>query len=173
VARLFTALALPEDVVAHLDGAVAGVRDRLPRGVRWIPPERWHLTVKFHGEDDPERRAAKLRRRAGGLPAPTLRLAGAGTFGGVLWVGARPADEDSRRALRAVARAAGNDPRAFKPHLTVARWSTGRPDRSALVALLADYVGPWWTPGELVLVESELRPDAPRYTDRDRVRLRA
>ncbi|GDY30513.1 RNA 2',3'-cyclic phosphodiesterase [Gandjariella thermophila] len=165
MARLFTALALPEDVVAHLAAAVAEVREQLPAGARWIPPERWHLTMKFHGEDDPDRRAAKLRRRARGLPAPTLRLAACGTFSGVLWVGVRTADEDSRRALRRVAQAAGNDPREFRPHLTVARWSAGRPDRAALRALLADYTGPWWTPGELVLVRSELRPGGPRYTD--------
>jgi 2'-5' RNA ligase len=169
--RLFTALALPEDVVADLDAAVAEVRDRLPGGVRWIPPERWHLTVKFHGEDDPRRRAAKLRRRVGGLPAPRLRLSAAGTFTGVLWVGVRTADEDSRRALRRLAQAAGNDPRAYKPHLTVARWSASRPDRAALRELLAGYTGPWWTPAELVLVQSELRPAGPRYTDLDHVPL--
>jgi RNA 2',3'-cyclic 3'-phosphodiesterase len=173
MARLFTALALAEGVVADLAAAVAEVHDRLPEGVRWIPPERWHLTVKFHGEDDPDRRAAKLRRRAGGLPAPTLRLGASGTFGGVLWVGVHPADEDSRRALRRLAQAAGNDPRKYRAHLTVARWSAGRPDRAALRALLAGYTGPWWRPADLVLVRSELRPGGPRYTDLARVPLAA
>lgn len=177
--RLFAALYPPPEAVTHLAAAVAEAErtllaDPVSGGVvRLVPAERWHLTVAFYGEDDPDRRAEKLTRRAGKLlvHAPSLRCAGAGTFGGVLWVGVRVADGRHGAALRALARAAGVDPRQFRPHITVARWSKGRPDRRALTAPFADYLGPWWRPAELLLMRSELGAGAPRYTVLHRVTL--
>lgn len=173
--RLFTALWLPREAVDHLDGVLERIRAQVgptPPSFRWIPAQRWHLTLSFHGDDaDPDKLAARLRRRAHGLAAPQLRLASSGTFSGALWVGVEPAGNADRVALRDLAKSAATDPSDFRAHLTVARWSRGRPDRAALTAPLTDYCGPWWKPEDIALVRSELPPTEPRYVTMERVAL--
>ena len=47
--RLFVALVPPVEAIDDLDRAVAPVRAARPE-LRWIPTERWHLTLAFYGE---------------------------------------------------------------------------------------------------------------------------
>ncbi|HKN96915.1 MAG TPA: RNA 2',3'-cyclic phosphodiesterase, partial [Pseudonocardiaceae bacterium] len=77
--RLFSALVPPAAAVDHLVGWLADRTADLPPEVRWIPAQRWHVTLGFFGDDDdPVRRTRWLRRRTEGRPAPALRLAGGG-----------------------------------------------------------------------------------------------
>lgn len=153
--RLFTALYPPDDAVAHL---AAALPQRWPDGVRVVPPARWHVTLRFHGDDaEPVTCAAQLAC-VGALPAPRLRLAGSGAFGGALWVGVEG-------TVATLAAAAGADPDAFRPHLTVARWRRGR----APAALLAAYRGPEWTAREVLLVASEPAQGGSRHTVLERI----
>jgi len=165
VTRLFSAFPLPDAVSDHL---AAHLRVNPP--LRAVPREQWHVTVGYHGADDPEARLRSLRDRVTGLAAPELRLNGSGTFSAVALL----VVEDRTPNLAAVAEAAeasaGGHPE-YSPHVTVARWpreAGGEPGR-ALAAELAGYRGPWWTPSELVLYASE----GGRYTPLDQVRLRA
>jgi 2'-5' RNA ligase len=162
--RLFTALWPPADVIDVLEGAAGGIAD-LP-GWRPVPRERWHLTLAFHGEDDPDHRAAELDELTGAI-APRLRLAGAGSFPGVLWAGLETAD---RAALDALVAGAGGDPGTFTGHLTLARRSGRRRGGPGLPDVPP---GPWWTPGEVLLVASERDASGPRYRPVHRVPLRS
>ena len=47
--RLFLAISLPPSIVAAIDHDVVPLRAAAP-AVRWIPPGKWHLTVRFIGE---------------------------------------------------------------------------------------------------------------------------
>ena len=47
--RTFIAIALPDDIKASIDTAVAALRER-NRAVRWVKPEGLHITLKFLGE---------------------------------------------------------------------------------------------------------------------------
>jgi 2'-5' RNA ligase len=107
-----------------------------------VDPEQWHVTLAFYGEVPdgavPELTTA-LARRIGPLPAPRLRLRGAGSFAGRnLWVGVGGESEEDEQALAglvAASLAAGEDiglppePRARnRAHLTLARLGGRRPD---------------------------------------------
>lgn len=171
--RLFSALVPPAAAVDHLvtwlGERTAGLPPELRATLRWTPVQRWHVTFGFFGDDDdPVRRTRWLRRRASGRPAPTLRLAGGGTFPGVLWIGVSTDDE---RRFAQLARAAGAGRRDYHPHLTVARWRNGRPERDALTAAVAGYSGPWFTPDAVVLLRSEPGQGGPTYTMVERLPL--
>jgi 2'-5' RNA ligase len=167
--RLVSAIVPPPEVVDHLATWLAGHMGDLPPELRWTPVDQWHVTFGFFGDgDDPVRRGKWLRRRADGRPAPRLRIAGAGTFPGVLWAGVRTDDE---RVLAQLAKAAGAGRRGFRPHLTLARWRSGKPDEAAMVEPFEGYSGPWFTPDVLLLMRSELGPDRPTYTTVERLPL--
>ena len=127
--RLFVALALPENLAEQLERMCLG----LP-GAAWVPPENFHLTLRFVGEAD-GREAADLDAALSGVSgAPfELSLTGLGQFGNgrktrSVWAGAQPSQELSAlqsRIERAV-QTAGFEPesRKFHPHVTLARFST-------------------------------------------------
>ena len=177
MARLFTAFRPPETALDELDArvaAVAGIAEAIVPDLRWTPRQNWHITLCFHGEDDIDARWSALLPRLTGLVAPRLRLAGGGTFGGVLWVGVRGAEPGDATALADLAEAAGADPVDFTAHLTVARWRSGpgaRIDARGLAGLLADYTGEWFAPSDVVLMRSEPGPRGPKYHVEQRLAL--
>lgn len=171
--RLFTALLPPAEVLDDLAAALAGVAD--PGGLRWTSREQWHITLGFFGDDDdPGTRTDWLAARATGLPAPELRLSGAGTFPGVLWVAVSETPGPGQGALRVLARAAGadqgerpdahRDRLAFRPHLTIARARRASGPARQVARALHGYHGPCWRPAEVALVRSEPEGRRHRYT---------
>ncbi len=160
--NLFVAVRPPAEALAHAAAAVREVLAVEP-GPRWVPPERWHLTLAFYGEvDDRElpRLTRRLDRALADVAPMTLALTGAGTFSRrAVWLGVSGDVGPLRRAAAAVSL----EPRPYRPHLTVARLRGGT-DPSAAVEALAAYEGPSWTATEVQLVESHLGP-SPRYLD--------
>ncbi|MEJ2855800.1 MULTISPECIES: 2'-5' RNA ligase family protein [unclassified Saccharothrix] len=150
--RLFTGVFPPDEVVEELTAALAPVRAEHP-GLRWTAPGRLHVTLRFHGDDA---EPGDQLRAFHGLAAPTVRLAGSGTFRGVLWVGVEG-------PLEPLAEAAGADLDDWRPHLTVAR-ARGRRTRWPRV----EFTGREWTVREVVLVRSD---PATGYEVLDRVPL--
>lgn len=147
-ARLFTAIVPAAAAVDALAARMAGVPGA--PGMRWVPAGQWHVTLGFFGTDNVAARQAWLEPRLRGMVAPRIRLAGSGTFRGVLWGGI--AGED----VTTLAEAAGasEQRRAFHPHVTLAR---GRPpgglDR--LAEYLQPHCGPSWLVTEVVLLRSD------------------
>lgn len=125
--RLFVALDMPWSVREQL-AALSGTG--IP-GARWVPPENYHLTLRFIGEirghvardvDD-----ALLGIRARGF---ALTLTGMGTFakGGIsnaLWVGVERTGslDHLRNKVETALQRCGLEPerRKFQPHVTLAR----------------------------------------------------
>jgi len=92
--RLFVGLPLPEDVRLRLDGMCGGVQ-----GARWIPPENFHITLRFIG-DVPGDMAEEIGYALANVRPKRfdIELAGVGHFSSgpevrVLWAGVRKSAE--------------------------------------------------------------------------------
>lgn len=124
--RLFVALRPPPAIRDRLSDAMDGVP-----GVRWQDDEQLHLTLRFIGEVDrpvAEDIAAALGQVH--APVPVVRLSGVGTFDrkgrvDTLWAGVSPHDALAhlhRKVDQACVRVGlAPDPRAYRPHITLAR----------------------------------------------------
>ena len=125
--RLFVALDLPWTLRDRLSAlAAAG----LP-GARWIPPENYHMTLRFIGET-PGHRAEDIDIALMGLRAKkfSMTLAGVGTFakGGrstAVWLGveSNPQLDHLQNKIETALQRCGVPPerRRFQPHVTLAR----------------------------------------------------
>ena len=167
--RLFVALLPPADAIAELADAIAPHR-RDWQTLRWVEPERWHVTLAFLGQVPDTALPdldARLTSVAADNPALRLSLNSSGTFPAqnlstVLWTGldgCRVQLIALAGSVNAAARRAGaveTDPKPMHPHLTVAR---ARPaaDLAALRAALAGFHGKLWSANEIHLVCSAAR----------------
>ena len=168
----------PEEVRERLWDSLAPLRDATT-GVRWIPPRRYHVTLRFMG-DVAAALFPRLVRAAEALaPEPPFRasLTGNGTFPRrgvprVYWVGLQADPLVRMRDLldRELAREGfAAERRVFKPHLTIGRTMRGP-------------ASVWPGPGgsgrrelgigtesfgiqTVHIVQSRLFPDGPRYAN--------
>ena len=169
--RAFVALPLPEETRARL--AVAQHMLPLPRRV---PPENFHVTLAFLGEQPPARledlHDALMALRQPGF---AVEFAGLGMFGGaaprlvhaaVAMSG--PLDRLRRKVVQA-ARGAGIVPgaRRYLPHVTLARFRPAEADLPRLAPAIAEGVGPLpgFTAGRFALYRSELTRHGPHYSE--------
>ncbi|MFB9689155.1 RNA 2',3'-cyclic phosphodiesterase [Amycolatopsis plumensis] len=154
---LFSALLPPEDVVEEIAAALGDPRS----GLRWEPPERWHITLAYYGPDDVGTRAAWLGERLAGRGGVDVRLEKAATFPGVLWLTAVGPE------LTPLANAAGADaePRPYRAHLTLARFPREEPGLAARwTESLQSFTSRSWRATEVVLMTSERERGGPRYS---------
>ncbi len=177
--RIFVAVNLAPDLCESLAAARGVLGAAAPR-LRWVPTQNLHLTLRFLGPIT-ETQMARVAEAAGevvaSVPPFSITLAGLGAFPSprsprVLWVGvAEGADrltgvaESLEAALRR--RKFRAEPRAFTPHLTVARArSEGRPpDLTAVLAGggAASFVAGTQVVDALAVMESTLRPTGAIY----------
>jgi 2'-5' RNA ligase len=124
--RLFVGLDLPYDLKELVSSLAGG----LP-GAKWVPPENYHLTLRFIGEqpahiaEEIDLALANLRGRGF-----TLKLSGLGTFEKqgrptTLWVGVErnQALDHLRAKIETALQRAGLEPerRRFQPHVSIAK----------------------------------------------------
>lgn len=170
--RLFAAVDVPEPVRDLLAEAVAPLREA-HRRARWVPPDNWHVTLKFLGSTYPRlvewvHEVVAATAAAHG-PVETS-LEGLGAFPSprrarVLWAGL--ADPGERLVAiaadldRGFAREFRTEKRPFTPHLTVARFDppAGLEDLDAHAGVTSEP----WIVDRLVLYRSHLQRPAPRY----------
>jgi 2'-5' RNA ligase len=187
---LFVAVLPPLEVVGALAEAVRPLRAGAP-GLRWVPPERWHVTLAFLGEV-PDRGQEELRTRLARAalrhPPLALRVGAGGRFtdrvlyaavsvaavsvAGVSGAGVSGEPVALRRLAESVCAAARRcgiavDGRRFRPHLTLAR-SPGGTDLRPLAGLLEQHRGPVWAADRVRLMRSALPTGpgrGPEYTE--------
>ena len=132
--RLFVALAVPAALKAQLALLAGGVP-----GAKWVPPENYHVTLRFIGEVEPWRAQEVDEALAAVRARPfELSLRGLGTFekGGrisTLWVGVEKTEglAHLQGKVETALQRAGLEPerRRFAPHLTLARTEKAPPER--------------------------------------------
>lgn len=189
--RLFIAVEIAPAVADAAARAVDELRRRAERlaprsRITWVAPERMHLTVAFIGESDEER----ARRISGtlepGVPvAPfELTVAGLGAFPRtgqprVLWAGLTDGRDALLRVERVVAARLADaeitpEPRAYNPHLTLARVRDAAGLRAAPLFEGVTNGAIGTTPVRAItLFESRLSSKGPTYVPLRRVPLQA
>lgn len=164
MARLFIAIELPEEIKRTFSSFCMEVP-----GVRWVPPEQIHLTLRFLGDVLPQT-FMEIKKALADVTFASfpLTVRGVGHFPPhghprVLWVGT----EESRplltlqQKIEAAVVGAGILPeeRRFSPHLTLARI---KEDASAAVARFEakhrELLFPPFNVNEFILFSSVLTP---------------
>lgn len=127
--------------------------------MRWVPPENWHVTLRFVGDASPDEVAERLARAS--LPMATARL---GPFverldRQQLVVPVAGVDELAAAVVRATDGVGEPARHEFRGHLTVARLRPG-----ASSAVEGTPVDANFEVVEVALVASDLTPAGAVYT---------
>ncbi|MFQ5522837.1 MAG: RNA 2',3'-cyclic phosphodiesterase [Acidimicrobiia bacterium] len=167
VGRIFAAVPLPPEVRLALEQTLEGLE--IPG--KLVPPENWHLTLRFLGSVDEVayERFLSWLTRAEERHAFPVHLDHIGAFpkpkrATVVWVGLDRGVEDLS-TLNAVAeeaaQAAGlpGEERPYHPHLTLARV---RPPQD-VTGLTATELDLGWMVNRVVVFRSRLGRGGPRY----------
>ena len=150
-------------VAAWPDAATAERLRALDRpdapGVRWVPDENRHVTLRFLDEADPATAIELLS--AASLPTATAVLGPTVERLGSRQIVVPVAGVDGLAASVRWATAAigDDDPRAFRGHLTIARTRDGEAADVVGAPITARFVV-----DEIALVASDLRPSGAVYT---------
>ncbi len=175
--RCFIAIEISDEIRKAL-GELIQRLSGMGRGIRWVPPENIHLTLKFLGEVEDDR-VPEIGRRlseiSSGHSPISLRVRGAGAFPSlrspqVIWVGSEvsPGLESLYREIEEAMAALGfeRERRDFNPHLTLGRVK----DRRALdpvmkeLQLMKDQDWGAVEVTEVVLMKSVLTPKGAEYS---------
>ncbi|TSK07413.1 MAG: RNA 2',3'-cyclic phosphodiesterase [Geobacter sp.] len=137
MARLFIAIELPGEIKKTLSSLCCD----LP-GIRWVPPDQIHLTLRFLGDVQPKE-MTRLKEALAAIVFASfpLTVQGVGHFPShghprVLWIGLENSSSllDLQRRIETAVTGVGIIPeeRGFSPHITIARI---KENASAAVAL--------------------------------------
>jgi 2'-5' RNA ligase len=155
MARLFVAVRPPEEVVDEL----THLHRKDQRGVRFVPPENWHVTLRFLGDEDPDAVGAAMDvarfERAHARLGPAVDV-----FAERALVVPVAGLDDLARAVETSTRDVGErSRRRFIGHLTIARVKPDVPMPRAL----GELVSAAFDVDDVELMQSRLHPDGARY----------
>jgi 2'-5' RNA ligase len=193
--RIFVGIDLDPEVRARISRFLEGVQGFAPEA-RWVRPESLHITLKFIGEQPPERVEAitERLRRVGGS-AFEIHVAGYGFFPTakaprVFWIGIHGGPQLAELAgsidMATAELGIPREDRPFSPHLTLARGvgRSGSPKRrkgdspNATFAVLEKRLAAMGeldfgklTADEFILYQSQLSPKGSKYTKLQRFAL--
>ena len=173
--RLFTAVPLPPDI-RHRIASLIDQLAEVVEGVRWVPEENLHITLRFLGDCPPSTvpvMAGAMRKAARHLPAQ-VRIGGVGGFPSVrsarvVWVGVDDLTGAVEKVYNVLDKGAeksglGREGRKYRPHITIGR-SRRKPVRIQ-EELLAGFAAERFEMevGEIVLFRSRLSNAGASYS---------
>jgi 2'-5' RNA ligase len=182
--RAFIAIDVPEDARASIRGIIRNIGAD-SRGVKWVPAQNIHLTLKFLGDvrDDLIPVIKKRLELLGSMYQPfTVDIRGAGVFPNfrnpnVLWIGIEALEGlkslfmEIDISLSEIGFA--REDRGFSPHLTIGRVKDKR-GIDPVVKELATYKDTFFGTievREILLMESVLTPSGAEYSEVAVIRL--
>jgi 2'-5' RNA ligase len=179
--RLFIAVPLPPALIHQLEETTKALRSPSD-GLRWSPPESWHITLQFLGNTSQHQFASLVAKLlAIEFPRAPIRLQTLGFFdrAGVFFAGVSVTPEllFLQQHVTAATAHCGfvAETRPFHPHITLAR-AKGETRGSALRALKAKiHYQPEFSnfvATEFLLYEAFLASAGSRYEIRERFPLR-
>ena len=183
--RSFLAIELPEAIRKRIEEIQADLRST-NSDVRWVSPEKIHLTLKFFGNIEESRVDAITKSTeplVGGTPHFSLEVRGMGAFPNirnprVIWMGLIdekqvlvPLQEQLESTLETIGFQV--EDRLFRPHLTLGRMNSAR-GKDDLTGRIQKHKEEKFGDVEvkrLVLFKSDLTPTGPIYTPLEEVKL--
>lgn len=183
--RSFLAVELPEAIRKRIEEIQADLRSS-NSDVRWVRPEKIHLTLKFFGNIEESRVDTIIKSiepLVSGTPHFSLEVQGMGAFPNirnprVIWMGLIdekqvliPLQKQMESALEMIGFQVEDRP--FRPHLTLGRVNSGR-GKNELIGKIERYKEERFGDLEvrrLILFKSDLRPTGPIYTPLGEVKL--
>ena len=188
--RIFIGIDLDAEVRARIERFLEGVEGFAP-DARWVRPESLHITLKFIGEQPPDRVEAiteRLRRVKGN--AFEIRAGGYGFFPTakaprVFWIGIHTGPQLAELAesidMATAELGVPREDRPYSPHLTLARagsrrksaspkWSKGDGPNAIFAVLekrlaaISELDFGTMTANEFILYQSQLSPAGSKYT---------
>jgi 2'-5' RNA ligase len=156
VPRLFVAVWPPDEVVDEL----TALPRKDQRGVRFVPPENWHVTLRFLGEADLDAVVDALDGVR--LPSALARLGpGVDVMSDRALVLPVEGLDELAEGVRGCTAHLGQEPRRrFRGHLTLARLKP----HADLPRAMGMYAPTEFPVVEVALVQSHLDPGGARYT---------
>jgi RNA 2',3'-cyclic 3'-phosphodiesterase len=159
VARLFIAVWPPAEVARQLTAMHRHDQRQVQRGVRFVRPENWHITLRFVGDADPDAVVdvldgtafASARARLG----PAVEVMG----GHAIVVPVHGLDTLARQVAERTGQIGEPPGRQFVGHLTLARV---KPD-AAMPQVVGFSLSAEFDVEEIALVESRLEPQGVQY----------
>ena len=176
--RSFLAIELPKPILGKIEEVQGDLRST-HADVRWVSPEKIHVTLKFFGNIEESRIDLIFKSieepMRDALPF-SVRVRGAGAFPSlknprVIWMGLADGKEmliSLQKQIEDRLAKIGFEPedRPFQPHLTLGRMKSSR-GKEELVRRMEKYTEEEFGAFQVervVLFKSDLRPSGPVYT---------
>lgn len=187
--RLFIAIKPDSTVFNAIKAFQTELKSVCPyKGIRWVDPSQFHLTLQFLGEtskDDLLKLISNLNAVAQNSKVFHLHFEGVGYFGSavkprVLWLGSKKStdlQELYNQVLSSTAFLPIESPGRLTPHITLARFSNNIIKEDALK--ISNYIEGLEKPDfgitetdSIELIESKLTPTGPIYKTLNKFNLR-
>lgn len=150
--KLFLALSLSSVARNSLAEYLPKVQEKLDRqGMKWVQPDKWHVTLVFLGDEDAESVTALAQEALAGKKEVRLQVGGINAFPdttrpGVLWLGVDVLKGDLNGIYQSLAEAFPVEDEEFVPHVTIARM---KPASTKLGHRLRDFMHSGAKPEEI------------------------
>ncbi len=177
--RLFTGLYLSQEVRRHVADISAALSEGV-EGIRWVPQENLHVTLKFLGSRDQSliKDLVETMRKATDYLPLTLTVGGVGAFPSlgsarVIWVGASDLEGRVDKVYNVLEKGAAKcgfpkEKRPYRPHITIGRARKGPITITPEVAGRFDQELPLEI-DEILLFSSQLTSTGAEYTVLERI----